>query len=513
MRRLEYAKTALAILFAYAALFCGAAHTAGGEWKLGKGCRIEGGLLVAETPKGAADALATCRVDLSGFAKGVEGSIRCRGENVSANKTSWLGSKFMLHFVNGAGRSCFPGARQVSGSFDWKTVRFRQEFTEGVKDGVGTLTLGLQAATGKIVFDLASLELREAKPLWTVPPEDADWRCAYSPSVAEAPLRHGVMLPNRTPTEEDFSTLEAWGATLARYQISRNWSRENDNRDKAEFRRWVDGKLDILDRTVLPLAQKHGIAIVIDLHVLPGGRSGGEHALFFEREYAEEFVEIWRDIARRFRSRPGVYGYDLMNEPNQTFHSPEGAEDWWALQVRTAKEIRRIDPETPILVESNRSDSPLAYAYMRPVRLENIIYEVHVYAPLFYTHQAISKSWPDEVSYPDPGRGLDKDYLRKRLQPVRDFQLAHGAKIYVGEFSAAAWASGAERYLRDVIALCREYGWDWTYHAFREAPCWDVEREAVGRGSKAKYRPSADNPRKRVLLEGMKKRKEERTMP
>ena len=70
-----------------------------------------------------------------------------------------------------------------------------------------------------------------------------------------------------------------------------------------------------------------------------------------------------------------------------------------------------------------------------------------------------------------------KDYLRGILKPVRDFQLKHGARIYVGEFSAVAWAPGAEKYLEDCIALFEEYGWDWTYHAFREWQGWSVEHE------------------------------------
>jgi hypothetical protein len=62
----------------------------------------------------------------------------------------------------------------------------------------------------------------------------------------------------------------------------------------------------------------------------------------------------------------------------------------------------------------------------------------------------------------------DKPQLRKALQPVRDFQLAHHVGIYVGEFSALRWAPGACNWLRDCIDLFEEYGWDWTYHAYRE---------------------------------------------
>ena len=93
----------------------------------------------------------------------------------------------------------------------------------------------------------------------------------------------------------------------------------------------------------------------------------------------------------------------------------------------------------------------------------------------------------------------------KSLKPVIDFQREHGAKMFCGEFSAIAWAPGAEGYIRDCISVFEELGWDWTYHAYREFDGWSVEKEAVSRGMDAShFRPSADNPRRRVLLQGLR---------
>lgn len=86
------------------------------------------------------------------------------------------------------------------------------------------------------------------------------------------------------------------------------------------------------------------------------------------------------------------------------------------------------------------------------------------------------------------------------LAPVRDFQMRHKARIYVGEFSAVAWAEGADRYIADCIELFEEYGWDWSYHAFREWHGWDVEREAIGRMQTS---PSQNGLRKKALLDGL----------
>ena len=49
-------------------------------------------------------------------------------------------------------------------------------------------------------------------------------------------------------------------------------------------------------------------------------------------------------------------------------------------------------------------------------------------------------------------------------------------------------------------------GWDWTYHAFREWEGWSVEHEPVAFGTTPDcFAPSADNPRKRALLDGLAK--------
>ena len=94
-----------------------------------------------------------------------------------------------------------------------------------------------------------------------------------------------------------------------------------------------------------------------------------------------------------------------------------------------------------------------------------------------------------------------KELIKKELAPVLEFSKKHNAKIYIGEFSVAAWATGGDNWLRDVIAVFDEFGWDWTYHAFREWQPWSVEHEGPDKDHMVR---SEDNPRKRALLEGIR---------
>ena len=325
--------------------------------------------------------------------------------------------------------------------------------------------------------------------------------------ATEAPPgeNRGAMLCSWRIAENDIRTLAEWGGNLGRYQMAVGWGKTNANRDAAEFNKWLDAKLDALVR-VLEWGEKYGVRIVVDLHVPPGGRTeGGEMNMFHEKEYADLFVATWRRIAARYKGDRRIYGYDLINEPTNKKPSPEGL-DWWSLQVAAAKAIREVDTDVRIIIESNEWAQARTFAQMKPVPLGNVAYQVHVYTPKGYTHQGTGVPGACEagsLSWPGGPEGWGRDWLRARLKPVRDFQLKHGARIYVGEFSASAWAPGAEKYIEDCIALFDEYGWDWTYHAFRESKSWNVELAPDANG---KFVHAEDTPRKRALVAGLRGR-------
>jgi len=85
------------------------------------------------------------------------------------------------------------------------------------------------------------------------------------------------------------------------------------------------------------------------------------------------------------------------------------------------------------------------------------------------------------------------------LYYARAFQLAFNVHMYAGEFSAVRWATNgtAVNYLRDCITIFEEWGWDWTYHAYREYQGWSVEYdENINDNFPVNY----TTPRKALLL-------------
>ena len=470
-------------------------------WECGPNARIESNLLIVDVPvvEEKTGGLAAAGLDLATWDdRAVGAEIVASGTGISKPLHWYNGLKFQFEYEDADSREMhYPNTPARLGDFPEQTIRLRD--FDGTRRRKARLVLGLQESSGHVEFDLSTLRIGDPEPLWPV--TNQTHRCAYSASERPQPFR-GVMSPHRM-TEDDFDTLQSWGATLIRYQMWGYGQKKDAPVDLAAYGRWLEGKLDHFDSFVLPQAAARGMKVVLDLHDAPGGRDiSNDTRMCHDTECAEFFVETWRRIAERFKGREGIYGYDLVNEPMQTSEALPDC-DFWTLQRRAAEAIREIDPDTPILVECNGQDSPGGFALFSPLDLTNILYEVHMYVPLAYTHQGVLWKQGDGVPYPNAEKGWNAEALRGALRPVREFQQRHGARIYCGEFSAVAWASGAEEYLRDCIGIFEEYGWDWTYHAFREWPGWSVEHE----GSDAEHLvPSADNPRKRALLDGLRRR-------
>ena len=329
----------------------------------------------------------------------------------------------------------------------------------------------------------------------------------HAPAKRRSPLR-GCMLPARDTTERDIADLAAWGATLARFQIMRRFLSVEDNQDLPEYWAWVDSRLDNLV-DVLGWAEARGMKICVDLHSFPGGLRTGDREtnMFFDEKWADAFVETWKRIATRVKGHPAIYGYDLINEPKQTTFAPIS---YWEVQRRAAEAVRAIDPDTAIIVESNMAASAGTFRYLSPLAMDNVIYQIHFYGPMAFTHQGVASNMRKQNGkipfWPDPSKGWDRDYIRRTVAQARLFQEKHKCRIYVGEFSAVGYAPGADQWIRDAISVFEEYGWDWTYHAFREWAGWSVEHEADNPDAEHpdKFHRVDDSPRKRALTEGFR---------
>ncbi len=477
------------------------------DWKLEPGVRWETRdgkrLLIAEIPAGSpknTTARAVAKIPAEKFTYlPLRVSVPVRQYDI----TQYNGIMLQMNFVavNGAPEE-FKLAQTQPGTVEkWREWAIIPVFFAGASNA--TLTLGLQKTEGRVEYDMDNLVF----DLLHTPPTDEDrlYQCEYSDAVKARPMQRGVMSPNRMMTDEDFLTLIDWKVNLLRFQFKPLFISEQKDVLKGEnytdysvYRERVKREFDKCDRA-MALAKKYGVDVVIDYHhTAPGGfEPGGEHRVFMDQRHVDEYKRIWKEIVTRYKGHEALWAYDLINEPVQHRHGVTSVVD---LQRELAEMIREIDPETPLIVATTDWGHHRTYIFMPPIRLKNIYYNIHLYGPVEFFHAG-------KISYPGTYKGtpFNKEWFRRELQAVRDFQIAHGAKFYVGEFGVAPWVKGGDLFMRDLVDLFEEFQWPYTMHAFREWDGWSIEHEGE---SPQTLRPSADNPRKRVMLKAFSKNAE-----
>ena len=452
--------------------------------------------------------------------KQLEISVESKHINLTKPSKGWLGFKMMLVYKSN-GRNCYPGGGNGDGTpvnTDWRRPVFVAQIPEDATNG--RLELGVQGATGTLWFKNLRFRIVDIYPDVAKLPEG--FKCEYSDAAKNMPIMRGCMSPGlmNGAKAEDLHELASWGANVIRWQVSAPREAQLDiNKMKEIF----EQHLKNLDAHI-PQLRRDGLQVIFDFHGVPGGRvkasaiagtagtiageaanaDGNNFTMFFDKKYLDAFVDLWRMVARHYKDEPIVVAYDLYNEPVQI---NKVKYDYLYCQYEAAKAIREIDSEKLIVIAANQWSSAGAFNYLKPLPLKNIIYQGHMYEPGSYTHQGVGgdnmkrilegslklkgyPGWFDNFYY-------DKNELRKILKPIRDFQLKYGARIYMGEFSAIRFAPGAAQYIQDLIEIFEEYGWDWSYHAFREWYNWSVEYDE---DPHSKEPAKQDTERKKILL-------------
>lgn len=400
--------------------------------------------------------------------------LRVRNEGISALPSFYNGVKIVLHFSSPAGEA-YPQLHVPADPFDWQQLGFTPAIPPSAT--LCQLSIGLEQVSGKVSFDDVEIRLFPIE-------EDSVSVTGNVATMQEKKLQtlRGAMVPTFIDAD-DLRTLAGWGANHVRWQLTWNSFPHSpaDTASLTSYKTWLRAALQHV-HSLLPLCDLLGLHVLLDLHTLPGGYPfpGQENRLFRDTAMQEAFRAIWKEIATQFRDAPGLWGYDLANEPAEGY-LPDGVMDWRNLAAATAADIRAIDTVHYIVVEASPYGSWLGLLSLRPLAgINKCIYSFHTYDPLTFTHQGVDGNRTG-IKYPGiiDGHYWDSTVMRNFLQPIRDWQLRHNVSIYVGEFSAARWApdSSAYNYLRDCINIFESWGWSWDYHAFREWDGWSVEHD------------------------------------
>lgn len=277
--------------------------------------------------------------------------------------------------------------------------------------------------------------------------------------------------------EEDVARIASWGMDHIRLPVDYPVLEKSLPDDRYE----VTG-FDYLDRC-LSWCQKQELDLLIDLHKAPGYAFGQweKASLFSNRKNRQRFLQIWAGFADHYRGIKNI-GFELLNEIRLPDSTP-----WNQLIRETIAVIHEIDPDRPIIIGGNNYNSPDQLQYLDVYEDERILYTCHYYFPMVVTHQRAYWVPPlehisQDVNYPGPypkidsfgeeliGKPMDRELLKKFLQPALDFMETTRKWVYCGEFGVIDQAPMDARvnWTRDMVSLFTEYniGWAlWTYKA------------------------------------------------
>lgn len=237
-------------------------------------------------------------------------------------------------------------------------------------------------------------------------------------------------------------------------------------------------------KEIIAKADRNNLKVVITLAHIPGRAweyRERDNRIWQDEVYQQEFITAWKILSRALKDCNNVVAYDLINEPYLPQNSETPASKVWQLYRRTIGAIRTIDQSTPIIVESLGMASAAALPAMPVFEDDKVIYSFHYYEPFPYFAPPLNQGnycYPGIIPSEEGRTGelWDKATHRQRLKAVLDWQSANHIepyKIFVGEFGAWREANGASLYLEDLASLFEEFGWSWTYFAFREHD-WNV---------------------------------------
>ncbi|MFA9478101.1 glycoside hydrolase family 5 protein [Phycisphaerales bacterium AB-hyl4] len=406
--------------------------------------------------------------DLRGWRVNLVARIRTAG--VPEPDEPWEGVRLGFNYRTETGRRYNHNLNGLPGDSDWFEARL--DGARIPEDGTAaTAYVGLMAPAGTMWVDEVRIELVEPPLSYLAAQRDETfeqetiWRGAGIAGGTGA--RHGWI--ERFVNDWNMNHVKVW----VRFPSP-------DLPDEA-YAEQLESRLQHLDRA-LDRAKQAGIKVIAQGWLRNEWRDsdrGGTHTVYLDQHALDRFLDTWRLMAERYKGSEGILGYDLLNETVLRVPPAEGFPDYEELIEKTAEMILEIDPDAHFFVQPEEWWGMQAFTILRPVNIENVTYSMHMYAPFALTHQGVGTRQHAGIAYPGEINGVywDKDMLRKALQPARDFQLAHGVRMEVGEFSCIRWApdGSAARWLNDVIEIFEEYGWDWTYHAMLDFDGWSVE--------------------------------------
>ncbi len=261
-------------------------------------------------------------------------------------------------------------------------------------------------------------------------------------------------------TEEDVRFVKECGFNLIRLPFNYHYF-EDDQRPfeyKEQGFTYIDRFMDWCDT--------HEVYALLDFHALQGGQNTtppadnptGYPLLWTDRCCQDRAIALWQEMARRYRHRPSLLGYDLFNEPITT--DPELVN---AFYRRLIPAIREIDSEHLLVLEGcvrqsggiSSLDSDL---FSDPQAIPSFHY---------YPLARMADTYPGEHD----GTYWDAELLRSSMDTERAYSDALQRPMLLGEFGFnynRGKPPVMSRVVDDELSTVESFGWHWTLWSYKD---------------------------------------------
>ncbi len=237
-------------------------------------------------------------------------------------------------------------------------------------------------------------------------------------------------------SEEDVKTAASWGIDHIRLPIDYNLLEDENGTPNDHGFGYIDN--------AVKWCRAAGLNIILDLHKTAGysfDKGEGEFGFFDSEPLQERFMKLWDGIAERYAVSDGTIAFELLNEvTDQSF-----SEKWNKLIRSTIERIRKIAPDTYILVGGYWNNSPDAVPDLDAPYDDKVIYNFHCYDPLNFTHQGAP--WVDgmdtsfRMNIEDSEPAITPEYFIGRFDRAYEAAKANGTILYCGEYGVIDLAS------------------------------------------------------------------------
>jgi len=273
-------------------------------------------------------------------------------------------------------------------------------------------------------------------------------------------------------TEKDFATLSRAGFNSIRLAVKTDYFQ-----DPAPPHRFNEKNFAWLDKR-LAWAKRHGLKLILDMHMPTGGtpqdyRVSPATQKFWDDPWLRgRFVDVWREIAKRYSKQEAIWAYDLMNEPaTWDFAAYE------KLMQATTRAIRTQDDKHALIIQPGMlvlASGQVQFKYPE-IADGNVAHALHFYQPVEFTHQSVY--WgvmgdKAKTAYPDPpsvkNAWTDTD-TRLAFEDAFAAAATSGRPVVLTEFGTVFHQkeTGQVRWIQDVLAAARAKNTGWHYWYYK----------------------------------------------